>query len=394
MDIDRLLSIHQSHSLMQIKAINKQLLIAQYAQCEQITALQKEIKTSNGIARQILKKQIEEIQHREQQKYYKALAFSMKEAVENIKTEKDLNFKCFLCDLYAKTILENLQEAQNNLEEISDKEYCKNIIRSLQQIQQEYIAANNTYNQSSFAKLLIARTNYIEQQELFKEKRRRYFIHKTDIQEEIETLQEKANKRPHWGCLINILIFLSICGLFLMILSIFTDISVLPALFVIFFLPFFIPLLILIKKRKKWKKEKDLHFYETEQKIHELIGSAKKLDENLYEDEKSLRESPYIQIKNSISSAFPSWEETLQKIDSYIPKLKDSKSPKNQELLAVAKYVISFSGADEALIQRKFSCSYQKAKSYIEELENIGILKDGIVQIHSNETLTKYWKML
>ena len=110
MDIDRLLSIHQSHSLMQIKAINKQLLIAQYAQCEQITALQKEIKTSNGIARQILKKQIEEIQHREQQKYYKALAFSMKEAVENIKTEKDLNFKCFLCDLYAKTILEKLQE--------------------------------------------------------------------------------------------------------------------------------------------------------------------------------------------------------------------------------------------------------------------------------------------
>lgn len=394
MDIDRLFSIHQSHSLMQIKAINKQLLIAQYAQCEQISTLQKEIKTSNCIAKQILKRQLEEAQHREQQKYYKALAFSMKEAVEHVKTEKDVNFKCFLYELYSKTILENLQEAQNNLEEISDKEYCNKIICSLQKIQQEYLAANNIYSQSLFAKLLIAQISYIKQQNLFKEKNCNYFICKTKIQEEIKTLQEKANKQIHRGCLKKTLIFLSICGLFLMILSIFTDITVLPNLFIIFFLPFFIPLLILIRKERKWKMEKDLLLHKTEQKIEMLIRKINKLDEDIYNDKKLLSESPYIQIKNSISSEYPHWEKTLQKIDVQIPKLKDLNSKKNQELFVVAQYAIAFSRADSALIQRKFSCSSQKAKSYIEELENIGILKNGIVQIHSKETLTEYWNML
>ena len=60
MDIDKLLSIHQSHSLMKIGAINKQMLIAQYAQCEQISALQKQISASNSISRQILENQLKE----------------------------------------------------------------------------------------------------------------------------------------------------------------------------------------------------------------------------------------------------------------------------------------------------------------------------------------------
>ena len=80
MDIDRLLSIHQSHSLMKIGAINKQMLIAQYSQCEQISALQKEIAASNSLSRQILNNQLKDIKHKELLAYYKSLAYAMKEA--------------------------------------------------------------------------------------------------------------------------------------------------------------------------------------------------------------------------------------------------------------------------------------------------------------------------
>ena len=48
MNIDRLLSIHQSDALMRIGAINKQMLIAQYAQCQQISKLQKELESCKG----------------------------------------------------------------------------------------------------------------------------------------------------------------------------------------------------------------------------------------------------------------------------------------------------------------------------------------------------------
>lgn len=39
MNIDRILNIYQSYSLTKISAINKQMLIAQYAQCENIKAV-------------------------------------------------------------------------------------------------------------------------------------------------------------------------------------------------------------------------------------------------------------------------------------------------------------------------------------------------------------------
>ena len=87
MDIGRLLNIHRSYSLTTIKAINQQILIAQYAQCEQISKLQNEIAVSNAVLRRILKNQLEDLQHREKQRYYKSLAYNINEAVDIISSE-------------------------------------------------------------------------------------------------------------------------------------------------------------------------------------------------------------------------------------------------------------------------------------------------------------------
>lgn len=74
-NIDRLLSIHQSYSLEGIKRLNVEMLKAQYAQCEQLTQLQKQIDQGNKISMQILRNQKREIENRERQKFYLSNGF-------------------------------------------------------------------------------------------------------------------------------------------------------------------------------------------------------------------------------------------------------------------------------------------------------------------------------
>lgn len=51
------------------------MLKAQYAQCEQLTQLQKQIDQGNKISMQILRNQKREIENRERQKFYLSNGF-------------------------------------------------------------------------------------------------------------------------------------------------------------------------------------------------------------------------------------------------------------------------------------------------------------------------------
>ena len=134
MNTDQLLNIHQSYSLTTIKAINQQILIAQYAQCEQISKLQKEIAASNEVLRQILRNQLVDLQYREKMRYYKSLAYSINEAVDVICAESSHLVKAFLGTFFRDALLLNIQEAKENLDDISDKEYCKSVENKIQSI--------------------------------------------------------------------------------------------------------------------------------------------------------------------------------------------------------------------------------------------------------------------
>ena len=200
MDIDRLLSIHQSHSLMKIGAINKQMLIAQYAQCEQISALQKQISASNNISRQILENQLKEIKHQELLRYYKSLAYAMKEAARRIEAEKDMMFKCFLYELYSEPIINNTREAKSNLEEISDKEYCNGIEATMQAIYDTCSLCKNEYDKSDFSRLLKSQSSYQEQQNEFAEKHRTSLVRRAEIEKELSAIKPKPMKNANRGC--------------------------------------------------------------------------------------------------------------------------------------------------------------------------------------------------
>lgn len=390
-DINKLL-IHQSYSLMKIRAINKQMLIAQYAQCKQISALQKEISASNNISRQILKNQLKEIKHQELLRYYKSLAYAMKEAAGRIEAEEDIVFKCFLCELYSEPIINNTREAKSNLEEISDKEYCNGIETTMQAICNTYSLYKNEYAKSDFSRLLESQSSYQELQNEVAEKRKTSLIRRTEIEKELSTIKPDPMKNTKRGCVMVILFALSMVGLLLMLLSVFTDVTVLPILFVLFFLPFFIPLIKLRKKDKKWKENYGQYINKIESQKKELLERLNTIKVEEEKEEALLKSSIYIQTKNSISLAYPHWEETIVQIDSYIPKMGtlESRNPKlYKDLYEIASYVIKTQTVSTAMIQRHFSCGYTKAGKYLDRLSKIGIIKANKVLIQNEKDLKK-----
>ena len=97
-NIDRLLSIHQSYSLEGIKRLNVEMLKAQYAQCEQLAQLQKQIDQGNKISMQILRNQIREIENRERQKFYKAMVFNLAIFCDHIEKIEPITLRAFILD--------------------------------------------------------------------------------------------------------------------------------------------------------------------------------------------------------------------------------------------------------------------------------------------------------
>lgn len=184
------------------------MLIAQYAQCQQISKLQKELESCSNVSKKILENQIKDIKHQEQLKYYKSLAYAMKEAIEYIAKENNIEFQCFLFELYSPLILENIREAKAVLEEISDKEYCADIEKSLQAIGVVYSTSKLVYENSDFYKIISAKAIYSNQKESLDKKIQELYHKKLEIQKEILAIQPKPNKNKSrvWSiiCYINL----------------------------------------------------------------------------------------------------------------------------------------------------------------------------------------------
>lgn len=203
MGLDRLLNIYQAYTITKISAYNKQMLIAHYAQCEKIGELQQQIKVANSVSRNILKNQLKEIELREEQKFYKGLAFNMNEVYEKISSITDTNLQTFYSNLLLSKILENLKECQDNLDEINDKEYCKKLQNKCNAFLNN-ITRRTQYTDSPLNKLLIFEQDYKnkvaerrillrnKKSELAQYKKRLDTIHKKDI------LSKKLKKRIYF----------------------------------------------------------------------------------------------------------------------------------------------------------------------------------------------------
>lgn len=307
MNIDRLLNIHQSYSLTTIKAINQQILIAQYAQCEQISKLQDEIAASNAVLKQILKNQLEDLRHREKQRYYKSLAYNINEAVDIISAESSSLAKICLGVAFRDVLLLNVQEAKDNLDDISDKEYCKSVENKMQDILN---AAEKSGDNISF--------RLLESQKEYSELKNRAEHKKKELNECASKVSDipKQEKNIKRGCLMKFLLGNALFWLLMIVVSL--DDKEVVVVFSVLFLLSLIPWAIMIYN--DWKSRSNHEEYVRNWKsIH---NDALVCIKQEYDDlQQQLQFSEYVQIMRQMTSESPYWENKAKKIYSFIPKV-------------------------------------------------------------------------
>lgn len=171
--IDRVINIYQTYSVAKISALSKQTLIAQHAQCEQITklerTLQKELRSLQRVNQNILGNQIKEAQKSENIKYYRLIAHNCRQAIYIIQEQSDPIIKLFCLELFQEPFSMFLQEAKNNLEEISDLDYCAESINLLHSIRESVSDSQNDYTSSPFHTMLLENQPYLNELSQYEE---------------------------------------------------------------------------------------------------------------------------------------------------------------------------------------------------------------------------------
>lgn len=185
MDKNTWLNIYQAYSLEKISTLNKHGLAMQYAQCEQLVKLNKELAATNATTKRILQYQIREIEKREEQKYYKSLSFNINLALQKIENQDNISYKMFLSNIFLKILQALSKQAMQILEEIPDKEYASKLQQRIEDLQDRMSHDSNDYTKSYWYKIVI-----LEQQikELSSEEKCKKY------EAEIKEIEEKYQK--------------------------------------------------------------------------------------------------------------------------------------------------------------------------------------------------------
>lgn len=207
------LNFYQAYSLEKISALNKHGLAMQYAQCEQLVKLNNELATTNATTKRILQNQIREIEKREEQKYYKSLAFNLNLALQGIEKQDDIHFKSFLCNIFLTGINSFAKQVLTSLEEISDKEYAQSIIARTIVLEQMTQSNKECYSSSIWAKYITEKKYFLKESE---QSEKEILAKKSEIKQIEENYAKDVNKfeserKGCVGCSYIILAFLSIC---------------------------------------------------------------------------------------------------------------------------------------------------------------------------------------
>jgi len=378
-NIDRILRVQQSYQLAKIGAINKQMLIAQYAQCEQISMLEKKIQQSNAISRQILENQLKEIQYKEKIKYYKALAYNMGESISLISNETDPVLQVFLCDLFLEAITINIKESKDNLEDISDKSFCKDIEIKIPNIKEQIKKNRIKYQGSEFPNLFYYETDYEEKKTNLENRKIETIIQlakNKDKQqdEQKDELAVKPYKNNSRGCGI---IFLSILLLLLIVVA-FEDLHALVATGIVLLI-----LLYLIYEDREWKKNYPTYLSSIELLKEENEKKNVPIENEIINNYRKLETHPYIKTQKIISLQYPNWQKKVELIYSFLPN--DEITGRDPMLLEAAKFVITNKTMSPYLLQKKLSIEYNRASKIIDELAELNIIDLRLKKVLLND---------
>lgn len=379
MDIDRILNIYQAYSITKISAINKQMLIAQYAQCEKINAIQKQLDVANSVSRRILENQLKEIQQRETQKYYKNLAFKMSEAFEKIISVTDINLQTFLCSIILDKLLANIKECQTNLEEIRDKEYCRDLINKCNTLL-DNISIRHDYLNSPF---YIMQNNEQDYNNKVSDKKNILKAKRIELNEKKYTLKnlinrELAERKTKRGCSMGCLVIIGFILIMFLIAQIgmtldneqssWTEFTVLETLLLVSF--------IFILRYHRKQKNKNIQ-YKNKDKIDQLQIEISNVENeiNSINNDDSLKNHTYIISKQDVEKNYPDLEVTLTDLMQYFPMQQNSKKSYDKLIRECAEFIMMINDVKLSAIQRRFSIGYNRVGKIVEQLVELGVIK-------------------
>ena len=397
MKTDTLLNLYQSYTLTKVSELNKQSLIALYAQNEQLSQLNEELTRANRTTEQILRNQIKEIEQKEKRRYFKNMTFNLSQALDLLENEENVNFRLFASGLFLSPIRDMAKDAVQELEEIADKEYAQNIVKRTNVLTGSDKTIYDSYKNTPWATFLSIKSqiekdlktkkkeirqisNHLNEKEIitkkYKEKEK-----KTKKAEGFENSTNEGNGKGCMGCFITTIVLLSLftigtyCtqdyyltkgGIVLLVLSILT---------------YFSPIIV-----KYLKKVESLAGNDTkantkdetlENEIESLENEIKSLSDeltNLQQEETRLT-TQYNELLQEITADCPKWESKLSEIAEFIPH-KEKKKLANLDPLftEAAKLIIKKKDTSISLIQRKFAIGYNRAAKIMNQLEECGIV--------------------
>ena len=397
MKTDTLLNLYQSYTLTKVSELNKQSLIALYAQNEQLSQLNEELTRANRTTEQILRNQIKEIEQKEKRRYFKNMTFNLSQALDLLENEENVNFRLFASGLFLSPIRDMAKDAVQELEEIADKEYAQNIVKRTNVLTGSDKTIYDSYKNTPWATFLSIKSQ-IEQDLKTKKKEIRqisdHLNEKEIITKKYKEKEKKAKKAEGFenstnegngkgcmGCFITTIVLLSLftigtyCtqdyyltkgGIVLLVLSILT---------------YFSPIIV-----KYLKKVESLAGNDTkantkdetlENEIESLENEIKSLSDeltNLQQEETRLT-TQYNELLQEITADCPKWESKLSEIAEFIPH-KEKKKLANLDPLftEAAKLIIKKKDTSISLIQRKFAIGYNRAAKIMNQLEECGIV--------------------
>lgn len=393
MDIDRLLRINQGYSLTKISALNKQQLIAQYAQCQKISdiesSLRRELSSANSTTREILENQLKEEKRREEIKYYRNTAYKAKEAIELIQSNSDDNFKCFLTNLFAEPFGNILTDAKSQLDEFSDKEFCD---KWLSQLNSDSAAAkkNGAYLNSPWHKLLEYESDYQDKIDSLKVWEKETSDKKSAIKQpsliQPEPKDKKFTSGSSFAC-IGIFVFSTLIigvnmseGATFMGLIFYEILAALALIGLIF------SCISISKEKQQWIDNYDNYVATIKQKNAERQSEYDdkmdeiRIDEGYLSKAKAeMDDHPYQIAISEVNNLIPTWQTIVDEISVFLPKIEEKKKEKksDQLLKEAALFVAESSIASTSALQHRFSIGYYRAFEIMSKLEELKIIGPG-----------------
>ena len=366
---DRSVSVINTYNTYKNRKISEQILVQQRKSNVHLADMKNQLKVANETNRRILENQIRQEELREEQKFYKALSFNSNEIIEQLERINDPMVLNYLINGFYEKTKASLLKANDTLEEINDKLFSKQILEKLNELKSKTEINASVYSANVLSKIDNLLLDLKQKEDEISN------IKKADVKE--VKIKDKWKTNPFR--ILGIVVF----GLlsFLMFISIFLPSSSTTdfVMKIVVFLFFAIPLFLLIRKERKWRKEfseyKMSQNQKRENEKNKMLEIEQEYQQEIQKHQEMLIQHPAFIAMQEINAKHPTFETnttTISEIEkSFLNKWGISFENRNDG--KVSDKVLNFIKKGEKLNAMKAykdenNVSLNVARNYIEKI--------------------------